>query len=100
MEAFGKFMAVILGMIVTSLIRAFTFQLLWGWIVLPIFPALLAITLGQAYALNLFRSYLTLKRDKSDKDKDQWELFIESIVWSIVMNIIVIFFGWIASMFV
>jgi hypothetical protein len=73
MENFGKFMTVILLMIISPIISGFVIMKLWMWFIVPTFevnPIRIVEAIGFMFLINFIRS----KRDKDAKGKfwDEW----------------------------
>ena len=97
METLGKITLFILGLLIASIIGAYTLSTLWEWILVPIF-GLSTITMGQAYCISLFKSYLFMVKPAPDtRNRTETEKFFENIIWTILMNIFALFFGWIGT---
>jgi len=98
MENFGKFMTIVLAMIISPIISGFVILKLWGWFVVPIFethPLRLAEAIGLMFLVN----YLKLKRDKeTDKDKF-WKEFATNIFFLIIMAGFALLSGWVVTLF-
>ena len=97
MESFGKFMAVVLAMIISPIISGFVILKLWGWFVVPTFetqPLRLVEAIGLMYLIN----YLKAKRDKEVQDKF-WKEFTANLIFVIVFAPFALFAGWIVSLF-
>ena len=97
MKNFGKFMTVVLAMVISPVINGFIFSKLWLWFIVPIFetnPLKLAEAIGLMFLIN----YLGRKCDKNVND-NWWEEFINSIFFLIIMAGFTLLFGWIVTLF-
>lgn len=56
------------------------------------------ITLGEAYALSIIKSYVFYRKESNEeKEKDSITKITEGLVYSIIINGSVIAFAWLAS---
>lgn len=98
MENFGKFMTIVLAMIISPIVNGFVIMKLWAWFITPTFN-IHELRLVEAIGLMFLVNYLLLKRDK-DVNKDSfWEQFIANILYLFIMAGFALFSGWIVSMF-
>lgn len=98
MENFGKFMTIVLAMIISPIVNGFVIMKLWTWFVVPTFEAS-PLRVVEAIGLMFLVNYLKAKRDKeADKDKF-WEQFATNIIYLILMAGFALLSGWIVQMF-
>ena len=98
MEAFGKFMTVVLALIITPIITGFGFVKLWAWFIVPTFN-MHTLRIVEAIGLMMIIGFVRAKQNNKDEDEDAWQRFIKTILFTVIMSAIVLFFGWIVSMF-
>jgi hypothetical protein len=98
MENFGKFMTIVLGMIISPIISGFVIVKLWAWFIVPTFemnPLRIVEAIGIMFLIN----YSKAKLDKeADKDKF-WEQFVANFIFSILMAGFALLSGWVVQMF-
>ena len=98
MENFGKFMTVVLAMIISPIINGFVITKLWLWFVVPTFevnPLRVVEAIGLMFLIN----YIKAKRDnEADKDKF-WGQFAINIIFIFLMAGFALLSGWIVQMF-
>ena len=98
MENFGKFMTVVLAMIISTIINGFVFSKLWFWFIVPTFqmqPLRVVEAIGIIFLINFIR----VKRDKeADKDKF-WETFASNMVFIVLMAGFALLSGWVVTLF-
>ena len=98
MENFGKFMTVLLAMIISPIINGFVFSKLWLWFIVPIFqmqPLRVVEAIGIIFLINFIKA----KKDKeSDKDKF-WETFATNMVFVVLMAGFALLSGWVVMLF-
>ena len=97
MEAFGKFMAVLLILIISPIIHGFVIVKLWAWFIVPTFNTE-PLRIVEAIGIMLLISYIKSKRTET-KDKDFWEELGKNIVFAIFIAIFALTAGWIISKF-
>jgi len=98
MENFGKFMTVVLAMIISPIINGFVITKLWLWFIVPTFEAN-PLRVVEAIGLMFLINYTKAKRDKeADKDKF-WEQFATNIIYLFLMAGFALLSGWIVQMF-
>ena len=99
MENFGKFIVVVLGMIIIPIIKGFVLSKLWLWFIVPIFqiqPLRVIEAIGIIFLINFIR----LKRDKPDDSEEFWVGFAYNIGFTIVMGCFALLFGWVVTLFI
>ena len=93
-EIIGKGIVILLGIIVSSVVSGFVFAKLWLWFIVSVFN-LPVLNIGQAIGIMFFIGYLKLKKqDKKEDEKSFWEKFIDETGWLLLVNIIILFFGY------
>jgi len=98
MENFGKFMTVVLAMLISPIIKGFVITKLWLWFIVPTFEAN-PLRVVEAIGLMFLINYVKAKRDKeADKDKF-WEQFATNMIYLILMAGFFLLSGWIVKMF-
>lgn len=109
LEGFGALVIFILGIFLISLIRGFVLAKLWLWFVVSTFNVD-PLTIVQALGISFTFSYLmgNLEKFKTNEEKEDKELtttgvivgkVIEGFVKSIVAAFVVLFLGWILTLF-
>ena len=98
MENFGKFMTVVLAMLISPIINGFVITKLWLWFIVPTFEAD-PLRLVEAIGLMFLINYIKAKRDK-EADKDKFcEQFATNMIYLILMAGFALLSGWIVQMF-
>ena len=97
MENFGKFMAVVIALILSPIIGGFVVVKLWAWYVVPIFETN-PLRLVEAIGLMLLVQYVSYKHVKPESD-EFWESFLEKLGAVIFMAAFVLFSGWLVHLF-
>ena len=98
MENFGKFMTVVLAMLISPIINGFVITKLWMWFIVPTFEAN-PLRVVEAIGLMFLINYVKAKRDKeTDKDKF-WEQFAKNMVYLILVAGFALLSGWVVQMF-
>jgi len=98
METFGKFMTVVLGMIISPIINGFVILKMWAWFVVPIFethPLKLAEAIGLMFLVN----YLKIGRNKETTKDNFWGEFVTNIFFLIIMSGFALLSGWVVTLF-
>ena len=99
MENFGKFIAILLTMIITPLIRGYVFISLWGWFIVTTFN-LNPLRLVEGIGLMFVFSYLTAKLNTDEKnDSSLVEKLLTHTLTQIFYAGIVLLFGYILVQF-
>jgi hypothetical protein len=97
MEAFGKFMTVLLAMIISPIIGGFVIMKLWDWFIIPIFD-IHPLRLVEGIALVLIFSYIKADYKKTTTE-NFWEDFIAKCLFVVTMAAFALFAGWIIHLF-
>lgn len=98
MENFGKFMTVVLGLIISPIINGFVFSKLWFWFIVPTFqmqPLRVIEAIGIIFLINFTRAE---RNKEADKDKF-WETFVSDMVFIVLMAGFVLLSGWVVTLF-
>ena len=98
MENFGKFMTVILAMVISPIINGFVVTKLWTWFIVPTFDAN-PLRIVEAIGLVFIVNYLRMKRDKNADEVDFWSDFASNILFIILYAGFALFSGWIVQKF-
>ena len=98
METFGKFMTIVLVMIISPIVCGFVILKLWGWFVVPTFD-LEPLRLVEAIGLMFLINYIRTKREKEVKKEKFWKELTISIGFIIGMSAIALLSGWLVSLF-
>jgi len=75
MENFGKFMTIVLAMIISPIISGFVIVKLWAWFIVPTFEVN-PLRIVEAIGIMLLINYLKAKRDK-ESDMGQHNARVE-----------------------
>ncbi len=97
MENFGKFITVVLAMIISPLISGFVIMKLWAWFIVPTFemqPLRIVEAIGIMFLINFIR----LKREKTENE-EFWGNFATNMIFLIVMAGFALLSGWIVTLF-
>lgn len=98
MEIFGKFMTIVLGMIISPIISGFVIVKLWAWFIVPTFE-MNQLRIVEAIGIMFLINYLKAKQDKeADKDKF-WEQFATNFIYLILTAGFALLSGWIVQKF-
>ena len=97
MENFGKFMTVLLTMIISAICAGFVLMQLWSWIIVPIFGFQL-LSLSHSVGLSFFINFV-LKGKSKEPDGDFWKSFVKNIINSLTIWVLSLLIGWIISFF-
>ena len=96
MENFGKFVAIVLGIIIIPIINGFVFSKLWLWFIVPTFqtqPLRIVEAIGIVFLINFILS----KRVK--ETEEFWENFTKNVIFIILMGGFALLSGWILTLF-
>ena len=99
MENFGKFMAIILAMIISPIIYGFVFMKLWIWIIVPTFHVE-SLRLVEAIGILILINFTRAKLDKNFERDKFWENFAKNIIFVIVSAIFTLCAGWLLNLFI
>ena len=98
MENFGKFMTIVLTMIISPIIKGFVFSKLWLWFIVPTFqmqPLRVVEAIGIIFLINLIRA----KRDKEADTDKFWDILANNMVFVVLMAGLTLFSGWVVTLF-
>lgn len=98
MEKFGKFMTVLLVLIISPIIHGFVFTKLWIWFIVPTFNVQ-PLRLVEAIGIMLTVGYVFAKPTKNNDEKSFWENFAETCVFVVLMALFALAAGWIIKLF-
>lgn len=97
MENFGKFMTILLTMIINTIINGFVFCKLWSWFIVTTFQVQ-SIRLVEAIGISLLIGFI-ITRKTTTKSDDFWETFIESTIFMIIVCGFALFGGYVIHLF-
>ena len=95
MENFGKFVTILLGMLLSTLMNGFVFMKLWNWFIVSIFEAK-PLILIQSMAIMVLIAFIRIRKSK-DGDEDFWKVFIESMIFVILTSSFTLLIGFIVK---
>lgn len=98
MENFGKFIVVMLTIIISPIINGFVFKTLWLWFIVPTFEAN-PLRVVEAYGLMVLINFVKTRRDKEAAKKEFWGQFATDLSYLILTAGITLLIGWIVQMF-
>ena len=105
MKTFGTIMAVLMVLIFTPIMYGFVFSKLWLWFVVPTF-GLQELSIIQAIGLTYIVSFFLGNNDlfktankKTDDKESEESLLIKLIFLPHIYSGLVLFFGWLISLF-
>lgn len=99
MENFGKFIAILLTMIINPIIRGYVFISLWGWFVVTTFN-LNPLRLVEGIGLMFVFGYLTTKLNVDEKnDTSLVEKLLTHTISQIIYAGMILLFGYILVQF-
>ena len=99
MENFGKFIAILLTMIINPIIRGYVFISLWGWFVVTTFN-LNPLRLVEGIGLMFVFGYLTTKLNVDEKnDTSLVEKLLTHTISQIIYAVMILLFGYILVQF-
>ena len=96
MENFGKFMTVMLSLIILPVVKGFVFMKLFNWFAVPVFgieQISFVLSIGIIYLMSLLLS----KYEKTSKDFD-WQDFGKRVAHGIIHPAFILLAGWIVSL--
>jgi len=97
MEKFGKFMAILLAMIISPIITGFIFTQLWLWFIVPTFH-LQPLRIVEAIGIMFLFNYVTTK-PKKEAEQNFWTAFKFNMAFIVVAAVFVLLVGYIVSLF-
>lgn len=100
MENFGKFMAIVLILIINPIVGGFVLSKLWLWFIVPIFQ-MEPLRVVEAIGILLIIGFLKFKRDKVEEALNQnfWAALGEDFIYALLTAGMFFLFGWIVSCF-
>ena len=98
MENFGKFMTVVLTMIISPIIKGFVFSKLWFWFIVPTFQ-MQPLRIVEAIGIIFLIDFIRAKRDKEAAKDDFWETLANNMVFIVLVAAFALFSGWIVTLF-
>ena len=98
MENFGKFMTVVLAMLISPIINGFVITKLWLWFIVPTFEAN-PLRVVEAIGLMFLINYIKAKQDKESDKYKFWERLVTNMIYLILMAGFALLSGWIIQMF-
>lgn len=112
MDKFGKFVATVIYMVLSSMIGGFVLTKLWSWFIITTFPAIPPITIIQGLGLALVIGYVTgryrmksyMYKDEIERDKNRerisyGEYLFVSFLKSLMIAVFILTLGWIYTWF-
>jgi hypothetical protein len=96
MANFGKFMAIVLGIIISPIINGFVFSKLWVWFIVSTFqiqPLRVVEAIGIIFVLNFVFS------KRIQQTGEFWENFISDIIFIVLTGGFALLSGWILTFF-
>ena len=98
MENFGKFMTVILALIISPIINGFVFMKLWTWFIVSTFHAQ-PVRIVEAIGIIFLINFVFAKRDKTANTEKFWENITADMGFLIAYAGVALLFGWIVTLF-
>lgn len=95
-KEFSKVIVIILFTIPVGILRGYVFTQFWNWFIIPIF-SFRVLNVPEAIGLSMFLSLLILKRQVKRTEKDTY--WLEGVVETSVLLLLIWFFGWILKIF-
>ncbi len=99
MEKFGKFMLILLSVIISPIISGFVFTKLWAWFIVPIFHTQ-PLRIVEAIGIMVLINFVRIKREKNDEEEEFLEAFIKNVIFVTVTSACILLYGWILSLFI
>jgi len=96
MENFGKFMLVLIFMVVGTFLGAYVVTKLWGWFVVGAF-GVPQISMATAIGLSILISLFSLKYKE---ESDDFETLTKKFIFAITGKLVALLFGWVVYLFV
>ena len=97
MEKFGKFMTILLAMIISPIISGFVFFKLWAWFIVPIFQ-IQSLRFIEAVAIVFFIGFIRAKY-REENPEDFWDNLGKRMTFLVVLACFTLLFGWIIKLF-
>ena len=98
MENFGKFMTILILLVVGVLVGGFMFMKFYEWFIVPIYnvPELRFI---DYCGIAVFVSYITYKK-RENKNKNEWSAMWNRLLEGLVYSGLFLFIAWLISLFI
>lgn len=93
MENFGKFMAIVLSLILSPIVNGFVFTKLWGWFIVTTFNAN-PLRIVEAIGIMYLLSFVGARNNKYKTD-EFWSDFGERVIFVLLYAGVILFSGWI-----
>lgn len=97
MENFGKFITLVLAIIMAPIINGFVFCKLWLWFIVPVFD-LPQLRIVQAIGISLLLHFCLFKKPGDQKD-DFWKELYSTIFFVVFLSGFTLLSGWIVTLF-
>lgn len=97
MEKFGKFMAGLLMLIISTLLLGFVFLKLWHWLIMPVFD-LKSINMIESIGIMFVIGFIKSKIDEKEAKLTMKKLS-DKFTISIIFCLITLLFGFIIHLF-
>ena len=100
MENFGKFITIVLALIISPIISGFVLSKLWLWFIVSTFnanPIRIVEAIGIMFLINYILSQSKALENKSEDNF--WNKFIMAIFATIITSAFVLLAGWIVKLF-
>jgi len=98
MENFGKFMTVLLAMIISPIINGFVFSKLWLWFIVPIFQ-IQPLRVVEAIGIILLVNFIIAKIDREEVKEKFWRQFTANMIFIVLAAGFALLSGWIVTLF-
>jgi hypothetical protein len=101
MRSFIDLIYIILLAAATMLFGSYVLHLMWAWLIVPIF-AVKYLTVGQSFAIMVFKSYFFYKKDITVKEEElsPVEKANKNFIEVCVLYGMSLLFAWIATSFI
>lgn len=99
MENLGKFTTVLLLMILSTIVSAFTFVKLWEWFIIPTFH-LIELSISQAIGIMILISYLKMRNEIKKQEGDFLVIFLKNVALVIITSGFSLLFGYVVYLFI
>lgn len=99
MENFGKFITIVLVMIITPIIKGFVFSKIWLWFIVPTFQ-IQPLRVVEAIGIMFLISFVNAKIDKETNKDTFWKNLSISIAFTVLTAAVTLLFGWVVKLFI
>ena len=99
MENFGKFMAFVLAMIISAIMKGFVLSKLWAWFIVATFQTQ-NLRIVDAIGVIVLINFIFAKRDKEVNKYKFWENFTADLIFSLLTAAFALSAGWIVTKFI